>query len=152
MTLTQTISFSGGTQCPQLNFKSHSVLRELEVNLTERSHLESAARWVSGTLLTATSNVFTKLTISIALVSVWLRATGENYVRGWNSVDNALDRLSLREKVTLVVKLKQWAEEDKIVEVIKTYFPSMWESGRVVVEIPPPPVRDEAQADLLERP
>jgi len=147
-TLAQTILLSDAPQCPELSFRRHSALRELKINLTDRSRLESAAGWLSVTLSTVTSNLFTKLTISIVLVSSFIRATGEIYVREWNAVDNVLDQLSLCEGMTLVVKAKVWVEEDKFGEVIEKYFPLMWGSGRVVSEVPPPPVRDEAQGYL----
>ena len=139
-----TLSLSGAPHCPPLRFKRHSTLRELEINLTERAHLENAAGWLSETLSTVTSNMFTKLTISIALASFLFRSEGENDVREWNSVDDVLVRLSLREDVILVTKITEWVEEDEFRDVIEKYFPSMWEKGRVVIEVPPPTMRDVA--------
>ena len=55
-------------------------------------------------------------------------------MRGWNSVDNMLDRLSLCEDVTLVVRPQHSVVEDKFKELIEKYFPLMWENGRVVLE------------------
>jgi len=133
-----TISLSGTPRCPPLNFERHSALRQLKINLTGYSPLESAAEWTSETIPTITSHVFTKLAISIAPVSLF-RAVSENLVRWWNLVDNVLDRLSLCEYVTLVVTATEWVETDKFGEGIKKYFPLMWEKGRVVLEIPPPP-------------
>ena len=65
-----------------------------------------------------------------------------DYVRAWNSVDNALDRLSLCEDVTLVVKPEEWVEMDKFGELVEIYFPLMWENERVILEAPPPTMRD----------
>ena len=138
-TLVQTISLPGAPRCPQLNFKHHFALRELKINLIEKSGLESGAGWLSKTLPTVTSNEFTKLTISITLVSFLLRAVDENYARGWNAVDDVLDRLRPHEYVTLVVRPEEWMEAGKLGKMIEKYFPSMWERKRVVLEVPPPP-------------
>jgi len=97
-----------------------------------------AAGWLSGTLLTITSSVFTKLTISVAHVPFFLHAAAENRVGGWNAVDNVLDRLSLCEDVMLVVRPEGWVERDKFEEAVEKYFPLMWENERVVLEVPPP--------------
>jgi len=64
-------------------------------------------------------------------------------VHGWNSVDNALDRLSLRVGVTLVVRALWWMEEYDLMDVIEGYFPSMWKKGRVTLQVPPPDMEDE---------
>jgi len=138
----QTISLSGAPRCPPLDFKRHSALRELEIKLSQDTNIERIAGWLSETLLTVTSNVFTKLTLSIALASFFLRTTGANYVHGWNSVDNALDRLSLCEDVTLVVKPEEWVDMDKFGELVEIYFPLMWENERVILEAPPPTMRN----------
>ena len=66
----------------------------------------------------------------------------ESQVRAWNSVDNVLDRLSLCEDVTLVVRAQHWVIEDKFMELIEIYFPLMWENRRVVLEGPPPYMDD----------
>jgi hypothetical protein len=81
--------------------------------------------------------VFTELIICIARVSSFQTAN-ENQLRGWNSVDNVLDRLSLCEDVMLVVKPQHWVIEDKFKRLIEKYFPLMWENGRVVLEGPAP--------------
>jgi len=141
-TLVRTTSLSGTPRCPQLSFKRHPVLRDLEINLASSVDLERAARWLSGTLKTITSNAFTKLTVCVDRVTLSLRATGENYVREWSAVDNVLDRLSLCEDVTLVVRLDEWVEMDKFGKMVEKYFPLMWENGRVNLEVPPPTMRD----------
>lgn len=63
-------------------------------------------------------------------------------MRGWNSVDNVLGRLNLRKGATLVVRPQRWVAEDKFKELMEKYFPLMWKSGRVVLKIPPPEVKD----------
>ena len=63
----------------------------------------------------------------------------ENYARGWNAVDDVLDRLRPCEYVTLVVRPEEWMETGKLGKMIEKYFPSMWERKRVVLEVPPPP-------------
>jgi len=55
-------------------------------------------------------------------------------VRGWNAVDNVLDRLSLCEDVMLVVRMEHWVVGEEFDELIERYFPLMWENGRVVLE------------------
>jgi len=143
-TFVRTISLSGAPHCPPLSFKRHPALRELEISLTERARLESAAGWLSETLSTITSNAFTKLTISISLVSFLFRAVGDDYVRGWNSVDDVLDQLNRCEDVTLVAKMTEWVKGDNFGGVIEEYFPLMWVKGRVVLEVPPPTTREVA--------
>ena len=58
-------------------------------------------------------------------------------MRGWNSVDDVLDRLSLYEDVTLVVRPQHCTMQDQFTGLIEKYFPLMWENGRVVVDEPP---------------
>ena len=58
-------------------------------------------------------------------------------MRAWNSVDDVLDRLSLYEDVTLVLRPQHRVIESKFKELIEIYFPLMWENGRVVLEGPP---------------
>ena len=94
--------------------------------MIEFANPESSVGWLSETLSTITSKVFTELTIYPYFASV----------RGWNSVDNVLDRLNLREGVTLVVRRRM--REDGFEDMIKTYFPLMWKKGRVVLEVPYP--------------
>lgn len=95
----RTISLSGTRQCPQLSFKRHSALRELEIKLADRAHIESASGRLSETLSTITSNAFTKLTVYIALVPFMVRNAAEIQLREWNSFDNALDRFNLCDNV-----------------------------------------------------
>ena len=132
----------GNNDYPQLSFKLHPGLRKLEIKIFEWANTGIAAAWLFGTLSTITSNVFTELTISIARVSFSFSNTSENQVREWNSVDNVLDRLSLCEDVTLVVKPQLWAIDDEFKGLIEKYFPLMWENERVVLEGPPPHVED----------
>ena len=86
--------------------------------------------------------MFAELVINIARVSFSFHTANESQVRGWNSVDNILDRLSLCEDVTLVVRPQHWVIEDKFKGLVETYFPLMWENGRVVLEGPPPYMDD----------
>ena len=95
--------------------------------------MESAARWLSETLLTVTSDAFTELTIDFPPVYT----ASENQVRWWNSVDSELDRLSLRGDVTLVVRPFQWVREATFRGLMGRCFPSMWKTGKVVLKIPP---------------
>ena len=132
----------GNNQYPQLSFKRHPELRKLEIKLFEWANTEIAAAWLSKTLSTITSDAFTELTISIARVSFLFYKASENQVREWNSVDNVLDRLSLCEDVTLVVKPQLRAIDDEFKELIEKYFPLMWENERVVLEGPPPHMVD----------
>ena len=60
-------------------------------------------------------------------------------MRGWHSVDNVLDRLSLCEDVTLVVRPGAWVEKVRFEKVIDECFPLMRENGRIVLEVPAPP-------------
>lgn len=64
-------------------------------------------------------------------------------MREWNSVDNALDRLSLCKSVTLVLRPQFWVMDDKFHELIEKHFPLMWENGRVVLEGRLPYLKDE---------
>lgn len=100
--------------------------------------MELIAEWLSKTLSTITSDKFTELTIYIARVSHSFTTASENQVRGWNSVDNVLDRLSLCEDVTLVVRPRHWTIDDQFKGLIEKYFPLMWENGRVVLGGVPP--------------
>ena len=135
------IQLSDAPQHPQLSFEQHPAFRKLEIKLTEGTNIGRAPRWLSETLSTITSNVFTELTISIpiALVSFVLQTGGENHLREWCLVDNVLDRLCLREDVMLVVRLQRWMVGDRFQELIERCFPLMWENGRVMLEVPPPP-------------
>ena len=95
---------------------------------------ESSTGWLSETLSTITSEVFAKLII-------WIPpryAASENQVRGWNSVDDVLDRLNPCGDVTLVVRPLQWVVEDKFKDSVAKRFPLMWKSGRVVLEVSRP--------------
>ena len=138
-TSVHTLSLLGAPQYSQLNFKRHSVLRTLEIKLAERSHLEGVSGWLSETLSTITSKLFTKLTISIAPAPFMFRDATENESCEWNSVDNALDRFNLCEDVTLVVRSLDWVVADhQFKEAVGNHFPLMWETGRVVFEVLPP--------------
>ena len=129
---------SGGTQYPQrqLSFKRHPILGKLEIKLADYADTELVATWLSEMLSTITSNVFTELTICIARVSFMFHTASEDQVRGWNSVDNVLDRLSLCEDVTLVIRLQHWVIDDKLRGLVERYFPLMWDNGRIVLEGP----------------
>ena len=61
----------------------------------------------------------------------------EDQVRWWNSVDSVLDRLSSREVVTLVVRPLEWVREGMFNDLMRECFPLMWESGKVMVKVPP---------------
>jgi len=91
---------------------------------------ENAARWVSNTLLTITSNAFTELTLSFRMFYV----ASENQVRGWNLVDDVLDQHSLGEDTTLVVRSLDRVAEDKFEDLVGQCFPLMRGKGRVVLE------------------
>jgi len=146
-TSAHTISLSGDPRCRELSPNRHSVLRELEIELADPVHLESASRWLSKALSTITSIKFTGLTFSIPLVPFMFRNVTENELREWNSVDNALGRLSLCVDVTLIVRSPDWVtlmvgSPDSVTvcqykEVMEKNFPSMWETGKVALEVPP---------------
>ena len=85
-----------------------------------------------------TSKAFTELIINIARTSFAFDVANESQVRAWNSVDDVLDRLSLYEDVTLVLRPQHWVIEDKFKGLVEIYFPLMWENGRVVLEGPAP--------------
>lgn len=68
------------------------------------------------------------------MVSRSFNTASENQVRGWNLVDDALDRLSLYEDVTLVVRPQHWMIDDQFKGLIEKYFPLMWENERVVLD------------------
>ena len=72
--------------------------------------------------------MFTRFTTSIpiALVSFMLQAEDGGHLRGCGLVWNVLDRLCLRE----------------VRGIVERCFLFMWESGRVVLEVPPPSVKD----------
>lgn len=67
-------------------------------------------------------------------MSYSLHNASEDQVRGWNSVDNVLDRLSLGEDVTLVVRRQDWTIDDQFKDLVEQYFPLMWENERVILE------------------
>ena len=113
-------------------------MRKLEITLVEWANTEVFATWLSRTLSTINSNAFTELVICITRVAFSFHTASESQVREWNSVDDVLDRLSLCEDVTLVVRPQLWVIDDKFKELVEKYFPLMWESGRVVLEGPPP--------------
>ena len=114
------------------------MFRKLEIKLARYANAERAAAWLSETLSTITSNVFTELSISIFA----FRPPTEDQVRGWNSVDNVLGPTRLFEGVTLVVR-PQHTVGTQFKPLIEKYFPIMWEDERVVLEGPSPDVDDE---------
>jgi len=118
------------------------MFRKLEIKLVEWANTELFATWLSGTLSTITSNAFTELIIWITRVSFSFHTTNESQIRWWNSVDNVLDRLSLCEDVTLVVKLQQWVVGGEFEGSVEKCFPLMWENRRVVLETPSPYTKD----------
>ena len=79
-----------------------------------------------------------ELVIFVTRVKFSFNSARESQVREWNSVDNMLDRLSLCEDVTLVVRVQGWTVDEEFRQLIEKYFPLMWESGRVVLEAPSP--------------
>ena len=129
------ISPSGSSDCPPLSFERHHAFRKLEVKLVRDANREGAVGWLSETLPTITSNVFTKLTISINLDPFSCGAANENLVRGWSPVDRMLNRFGLCEDVTLAVRVENWVEELDLRGLIEKYFPLMWGNGRVVFEV-----------------
>lgn len=94
--------------------------------------------WLSETLSTITSSVFTELLISIFAFC----PPTEDQVHGWNSVDNVLGLSRLFEGVILVVR-PQHTVGSKFNGLIKEYFPCMWGDDRVVLEEPLPEMDDE---------
>lgn len=126
-----------GSPCRELSFKHHPMFRKLEIRIPELANTELVAAWLSKVLSTITSSVFTQLAINITRVSPSFDNASESQVHEWNSVDNVLDRLSLREDVALVLRPVHWAIEDKFKELVEKYFPLMRENGRVVLEEPP---------------
>ena len=65
------------------------------------------------------------------------RNVTENKLRGWNPVDNVLDRFNLSEDATLVVRSSDWLTERQLKETIESCFTLMREKGRVVLEVLP---------------
>lgn len=124
----------GNADFPQLNFKSQPTLRKLEITLAEWANTELFATWLAGTLPTITSDAFTELVIFITRVTFSFNSARESQVREWNSVDNMLDRLSLCEDVTLVVRVQGW-KVDEFERLVEKYFPLMWENERVVLHL-----------------
>ena len=80
------------------------AFRKLEVKPGECANTEHAAGWLSETLSTVTSNVFTELAVSITVS----HAANENLMRGWGSVHRALDQFGLYEGVALVARWLHW--------------------------------------------
>ena len=108
------------------------MLRKLEIGPPERANAESTATWLYKTLSTITPKAFTKLTISVVILTSHNPAS-ETQV---HSADNMLDQLSLCEDVSLVVSPPQHcAVEDRFKGVVEKSFPSMWKKSRVVVVI-----------------
>jgi len=135
--LTHAILPSGASKCPPLSFKRHPALRKLEIVLPEHTKTEGVVDWLSETLSTITSNVFTKLTISVALDPFLSPTANEFQVREWSLVDKVLDRFSLCD-VTLVVRRDNVGVGDMFRVFAKRYFPLMWENGEVVPEVESP--------------
>jgi len=50
-------------------------------------------------------------------------------------IDNVLDRFSLCDDVTPVVRLENSVLRDRFKELAERYFPLMWENGKVVPEV-----------------
>jgi len=101
-------------------------LRKLEIKLAEFANPEFAARWISKTLSTITSKVFTDFAIRFSP----FHTGSENQARWWNSVDDMLDRFD--PCVTLVLEAKHRAGVGKTGDLVEMYFPSMWKKGKVV--------------------
>lgn len=114
------------------------MFKKLEIKLVKWANMEFVAAWLSETLSTVTSNVFTELIIHTASGASSFHTTTDNQVLGWNSVDDVLDRLSLCEDVTLVVRPENRVIDDKFKALVEAYFPLMWENERVVLEGSPP--------------
>ena len=110
----------------------------MELRLVECANTESVAEWLSETLSTITSDEFTELAIYIPRVAYSFHIASESQVRGWNSVDDVLDRLNLFEDVTLAVRPQYWTIDDQFRGLIERYFPLMTENGRVVLDGLPP--------------
>jgi len=125
---------SGNPLCPRLSFARHPAFRKFKTRLVSRGGAEDPTRWLSETLSTITSTVFAELTIYFPSVYT----VSENRARGWNSVDDVLDRLNSRGAVTLVVRPAWWVVGDKSEDLIGKCFPLMWKNGRVVLEVPSP--------------
>jgi hypothetical protein len=135
-------SKSGEVRCPPFSFTNHPKFRKLELRVVGCANTELVATWLSETLSTITSAEFKELTIYIARVSFSFHIASDNQVRGWNAVDNVLDRLSLCEDVTLLVRPQHWTIDDRFKGLIEKYFPLMWENERVVLEGPPLQLED----------
>ncbi|KAF9785499.1 hypothetical protein BJ322DRAFT_1108948 [Thelephora terrestris] len=134
--------YMGQEKCTPFNFQTHTKLRKLELKLARHSNREFAATWLRGTLSTITSNEFTELIISIAhSLSGLSENSSEDQFRRWNSVDDVLDRLSLCEDVTLVVRLIE-PVDNQFAGSVEKCFPLMWENGRVVLKGPHPYLED----------
>ena len=64
-------------------------------------------------------------------------------MRGWNPVDDILDQFSPCADVTLVVSKQFWVVGHEFEDLIREYFPSMWEKGKVVLEVAPPDIEEQ---------
>ena len=91
--------------------------------------------------------MFTELTIHFPQV----HTVTESQVRGWNSVDNMLDRRSLCEDVTLIVRPLHWVVVDLFKGLVGVCFPLMWKNGKVVIKVPPPDTEDEVRRERQYR-
>ena len=72
-------------------------------------------------------------------------------VRGWNSVDNVLDRHSLHEDVALVVRPQHWVVRDEFKGLVRECFPLMCKNRKVALRVPPPVTEDELLRESLSR-
>ena len=126
------ISLSGAPQDPQISFKRHSALRELEIRLTEHAHLRGVSRWISETLSTVTSRGFAKLTISVPFASFTSPKTTRVQLLAWNTIDNVLNQLDLCEDVTLAVRSPDWVTKRQLKETVEDCFPFMCGNGKVL--------------------
>ena len=115
------------------------MFRKSEVNLDKIADPEHVAGWLSDTLSTITSNVFTKLTVCIIAMPFSTRAAIEN---SGGSVDPVLDRFSLCEDVSLVMRMQGRMEEEESKGLAEKCFPLMWRSVKIVIEVPDRSVED----------
>jgi len=90
--------------------------------------------------------MFANLTICIPT----FYTSNENQVRGWNPVDDVLNRFSACADVALIITAKYWVADRAFEDLIRTYFPLMWKSGKVVLEVPPPDMEDRLLSEVPE--
>jgi len=99
-------------------------LRKLDITLAEHPKPERAAKWISEVLSTVTSNAFNKFTIRFPPVYT----AKKNQARRWDLVNDVLDRFSPCVDVSLVMTAQ---DRGKTEDLVKKYFPLMWEKGKV---------------------